>query len=206
MDGKKRRNRVIIIFCFVICVIGFIVLSYNYFVWKKNLAFETINLEANGNKPPKYVKKKETPILSKKSNPTVEADYIGYLKIEKIGLYKGFVDKNSSLNNVDYNMQIINPSDYPDVDKGNFIIAAHSGNSSIAYFKNLYKLSVGDQVDIYYNSVDYVYTIDDIYTQPKNGSVSIYRDVNVSTLTLITCTKNNNKTQTIYIASLTNKK
>lgn len=217
----STKKKVIIIICYLAFVLGLTILLYDYFVDKKNLAFETINMEINGNKTPEFKETAEegssdisndssagtndTTNQKAKKNPTRKKDYIGYLEIKKIGLYKGFVNKNSSLNNVDYNLQIINPSDYPDVDNGNFIIAAHSGNSSIAYFKNLYKLQNDDQVTIYYKNIKYTYTINDIYTQPKTGSVNIYRDKNVTTLTLITCTKNDNTTQTIYIASLTSK-
>lgn len=112
---------------------------------------------------------------------------------------------NSTRNNVDYNMQIIKPSNYPDVEKGNFIIASHSGTSNISYFKNLYKLIVGDEVIVYYNNIKYIYKIVKIYNHPKNGEVAIYRDENKTTITLITCTKNDNNNQTIYIGELINK-
>ena len=112
---------------------------------------------------------------------------------------------NSKPNNVDYNMQIIKPSNYPDVDKGNLIIASHSGSSSISYFKHLYKLKVGDNAYIYYNNVKYTYKIVNIYKEPKTGYLNIYRDLDQTTLTLVTCTKNDDTTQTIYICNLINK-
>ena len=100
------------------------------------------------------------------------------------------------------NIQTINPSDYPDVEKGNLILAAHSGTSSISYFKNLYQLTTNDKINILYNNQKYVYNIVKIYTVPKTGEVAIYRNEEKTTLTLITCTKNDDTTQTVYIAEL----
>ena len=92
--------------------------------------------------------------------------------------------------------------DYPDVKNGNFILVSHSGTGPQSYFKNLYKLGIGDKAVITYKGKKYEYKIVKIYTQKKQGYVTIYRDVNKTTLTLITCTKNNKTLQTIYIAEL----
>ncbi|MBR2833336.1 MAG: sortase [Bacilli bacterium] len=211
--NKKKRNAIIIIVCFIIFDIGLSILFYNYVIDKRNLAFEKINLQINGNK--EVEKKDKEPAQKpednnqnteeKKETPRGVSAYIGTLEIPKINLTKGFVDMNSRANNVDYNIQIIKPSNYPDIENGNFIMASHSGSSRISYFKHLYKLSTGDTVNIYYNDIKYTYKIDNIYEQPKNGYVDIYRDTTKTTLTLITCTKNNEATQTIYICYLTNK-
>lgn len=130
-------------------------------------------------------------------------EYVGILEIPKIKLQKGFLNINSKYNAIDYNVTVIKTSTYPDVDKGNFILAAHSGTASISYFKNLYKLKKGDIANIYYKNKKYTYKIVKIYDQPKTGKLSIYRDYNKTTLTLITCTKDNKKTQTLYILELT---
>ena len=204
---KRKRNAIIIVVCFIAFSIGVILLSYNYILGKRDLAFEKINMQINDNKEVKIKNKKANSNNSTTAKPkkSYRYDYIGTLEIPKINLTKGFVDMNSRHNNVDYNMQIIKPSNYPDVDKGNLIIASHSGSSSISYFKHLYKLKVGDIAYIYYNNVKYTYKIVKIYKEPKTGYLNIYRDMNQTTLTLVTCTKNNNKTQTIYICNLTNK-
>ena len=44
----------------------------------------------------------------------------------------------------------------------------------------------------------------DIYYVEKNGLVLIKRDVEKTTLTLITCTKDDDTSQTVYIAELVN--
>lgn len=138
------------------------------------------------------------------SNKSSAYKYVGILEIPKINLKKGFLDVNSKYNTIDYNVTVIKTSTYPNVEKGNFILAAHSGTASISYFRNLYKLKKGDKANIYYKNKKYVYKIVKIYDQPKTGKLSIYRDYNKTTLTLITCTKNNKKTQTLYILELTN--
>lgn len=128
--------------------------------------------------------------------------YIGYLEIPRISLKYGLVDKNSYYNNVNRNLQIIKSSDFPDKEGGNLIIAGHSGNSQVSYFKNLYKLEVGDIAKITYKNNIYTYKIVDIYKEKKDGTVTIKRDTLKTTLTLITCTYKDNYHQTIYIAEL----
>ena len=92
--------------------------------------------------------------------------------------------------------------DYPDKKNGNTILVAHSGSSYLGYFKNLYKLQKGDECKIEYNGKTYIYKIDSIYKKPKTGKIAIYRDYSKTTLTLITCTRNSNTKQTVYVAYL----
>ncbi|MDD2505536.1 MAG: sortase [Bacilli bacterium] len=125
--------------------------------------------------------------------------YVGYLSIPKINLKKGFTEINNKYNNVNQNIEVIKPSKYPDIDKGNFIIAGHSGSSSVSFFKDLYKLKIEDEIFLTYNGVEYKYKIKNIYTDIKDGDVVIRRNKNITTLTLITCTKGDKNTQTIYI-------
>lgn len=130
--------------------------------------------------------------------------YLGILEIKKINFYKGFYDKSSSLNNVKFNLKFLDVSSYPNEYRGNVIIIGHSGNYNNSYFANLYKLSVGDEASIYYNDKKYNYKIVDIYNEYKDGTVTIYRDERKSCLTLITCTKDDDEHQTIYIFELVN--
>ena len=41
-----------------------------------------------------------------------------------------------------------------------------------------------------------------IYEVTKNGLVTIHRNENKTTLTMITCTKDNDNTQSVYISEL----
>lgn len=135
----------------------------------------------------------------------IKKEYIGYLEIKKINLKQGLVSKNSYYNNVKYNIQMLTTSDYPDKQFGNVILAAHSGSGYIAFFKNLYKLSKGDEAIIYYKNYTYKYKIVNIYNVAKTGKVKINRDVQKTTLTLITCTYKSKTQQTVYILELTSK-
>ena len=125
--------------------------------------------------------------------------YIGELSIPKIKLRRGFVSKESRYNNIEYNITVANEANYPDVPLGNFILMAHSGNAYISFFDKLYKLQIGDEASVSYNANTYNYRLTNIYNQAKTGTVAIYRNPNVKTLTLITCTHNDDYNQTIYI-------
>ena len=147
----------------------------------------------------------DNPVVVEKPKPIDYSKYyVGTLEIPKINLKKGFLDINSPYNNVDRNVTVVQTSSYPDVDKGNFILAAHTGNSSVSFFTKLHDLSLGDLAIINYKNKKYTYQLVNIYTQPKIGVISIYRDTEKTTLTLVTCTKNTQATQTIFILELIN--
>ena len=128
--------------------------------------------------------------------------YYGVLEIPRIGLKRGFYNVDSKYNDIEYNVAMVRGSKMPDVDKGNLILMAHSGDAYISYFAYLYKLSIGDYAYVTYNGNQYKYQIVNIYDVPKNGTVSIVRNYDKTTLTLITCTKDNDYSQTVYIAEL----
>lgn len=123
----------------------------------------------------------------------VKINYIAVLKIPKINLERGLVDPNSYLNNVNYNLEILDESAMPDQKNGNVIIAGHSGNARISFFRNLNKLVIGDEVFIDYKNNTYKYKVVDIYDIEKTGTAEIIRNKNKSTLTLITCRHSTNK-------------
>lgn len=220
MQQKIRRNKIIIVFMFILCFIGLGLLSYNYVLSKIHLTFETVNLKLYGNNEPQEIDDDSTILStedttnenqlsntssSNKINNNSNNKYVGYLEIPKINLNQGLVALKDKNNNVNKNIQTIYPSDWPNVENGNLILASHSGNSSISYFKNLYQLTEGDTVNVYYTDVKYTYKIVNIYDVPKNGKVAIYRDTSTTCITLITCTKNSDTLQTVYIGNLESK-
>ncbi len=205
---KMKRNQILIIMMFIFFVLGVGLLSYDFIMSKIRLTFETVSLELYGNNEPEEINNEEIveePKIEEKKEPTLINGYFGYIQIPKINLNQGLVPLNSKDNNVNKNIQTIYPSDMPDVENGNLILAAHSGTSSISYFKHLYQLTTNDQFYIIYNSTKYIYNIVNIYTVPKNGQVEIRRDSTKTVATLITCTKNDNTTQTVYIGELIGK-
>lgn len=137
----------------------------------------------------------------KKETTTPNINYIAVIKIPKIGLEKGLASKGSYWNNVNRNIEILSESDMPDVDKGNVILASHSGNSSISYFRKLNKLQNDDIVSIVYNGKEYKYKMVNSYEIEKNGYAHIVRNAEKSTLTLITCKHNTDK-QIVVICEL----
>lgn len=123
-------------------------------------------------------------------------EYIGILEIPKIQLQVGFYEKENVYNSVEYGLEVIKSSRMPD-ETGNFILASHSGTSSISYFKNLHFIEKGDLVYIYYKNTKYTYQIDSIYEEEKDGSISLPRVESISLLTLTTCKE---KKQLVLIA------
>ena len=137
--------------------------------------------------------------VAEENDKKANYSYIGQLSIPAIKLQRGFVAKDSRYNNINYNITIAQEADYPDIPMGNFILMAHSGNAYISFFDKLYRLQIGDEASVSYNANTYNYRLTNIYNQAKTGTVAIYRNPNVKTLTLITCTHNDDYNQTIYI-------
>jgi len=188
----------------LLTVIGGFFLSYNYIQSKKVVAYDYMaNVFYNGSEIVAITEEENTNKPVEEELPEeVTDEYIGYLTIPKINLTKGFLDKRSTENDVEKNILVVSGSNYPDTDKGNLILAGHSGTGWKAFFNDLYKLEVNDTVYVTYKNKKYIYSIVNIYTQPKVGKLAIYRNYDKTTLTLITCTNNDSTTQTIYIAEL----
>ena len=192
-------------------LIGGFFLFYNYIESKKIIAYDYMasvfySENESNNVEVEIIEEEEQQkeVVEEQLPDEISDEYIGYLSIPKIGLTKGFMDKRSTENDVEKNIMIVNGSSYPDVDKGNFILAGHSGTGWKAFFNDLYQLQNGDIARVSYKGKTYQYQIINIYTQPKVGKIAIYRNYDKTTLTLITCTNYDSTTQTIYIAELIN--
>lgn len=203
---NKQKERIspemIAVIATIAILLGGFFLSYNYIQSKKVVAFDYIaNIFYNENQEI-IVQDGEHQEEEEEELGEVTNDYIGYLSIPKINLKKGFLDKRSSENDVEKNILVVEGSNYPDKDKGNLMLAGHSGTGWKAFFNDLYKLNKGDIAVVTYKGKTYTYKIVNIYTQPKVGKIAIYRNYDKTTLTLITCTNHDSTTQTIYIAEL----
>lgn len=189
----------------IITLIGGFFLSYNYVQAKKVMAYDYMsNAFYNGSEIIEIVEEEEKikPLGDQDLPGEVSDEYVGFITIPKINLTKGFHDKRSSQNNVDTDLLVVSGSNYPNIDKGNFIVAGHSGTGWNSFFNDLYKLDINDTVYVSFQGKKYIYNIVNIYKQPKVGKLAIYRDYEKTTLTLITCTNYDSTTQTIYIAEL----
>lgn len=194
----------------ILIISGIPLLLSNYIKEKRDVVFSQMNLAlseinmseiTNNEEVEEPVAEEPTEEVKEDNNYTYE-EYLGILDIPKINFYKGFYSKTSNLNNVQFNLFVLKESDYPDVVNGNLIIAGHSGNYNNSYFANLYMLDLEDTITVHYQGKDYTYKITKIYNEEKTGTVRILRNRNKTSLTLITCTKDDNYHQTIYIAEL----
>lgn len=136
---------------------------------------------------------------------TTDVNYMAILEIPSINLKRGLVDYESKYNDVKYNVQIIEKSTMPDVINGNLILASHNGTSKVSFFRNLSKLKDDSLIYVYYNGYKYIYEYSHSYDVDKVGKVEIVRDINKSTITLITCKTNDKKKQVVYIGYLIDK-
>ena len=133
----------------------------------------------------------------------VDQEYIGVIRIPKISLEQGLVDKNSQFNHVDRNIQILKESTMPTQENSHLILASHAGNGRFAYFKNVNQLELDDFIYIYYKGMCYTYQVKKKYEIEKTGKAVIRRNKNKKTLTLITCKIGTNR-QIVVIAELIN--
>ena len=207
IDRKEQLIKLVASFIFLIGSFMYIGrIAYNYYVELRdyNKAKEFLNI---GKEEIEEIKVdideeeiKEQPKQEEKK--TSNYNYIGVLEIPKINIKRGFLNIKDKGNNVNKNLQVIKGSDMPNVKNGNLIIAAHSGNSYISYFKNLHKLSNDDVAYVYFNNIKYTYKVAGKYDAEKNGKVTIHRDNKKNTLTLITCSQTDKTKQIVYILEL----
>lgn len=206
--NKKTKKRispsVVAAIGTIIIIVGGFFLSYNYVQSKKVMVYDYMSNVFYSSGKDVAAKEDEENINNGDSEiPNVsDNQYIGYLEIPKINFNKGFYKKESSLNDVDKNLLLVKEADYPNVSKGNLIIAGHSGNAWNSFFNDLYKLSVEDEAKVKFNNKTYTYKFVNIYKAAKTGTISIYRNSKRTSLTLVTCTNNDSTTQTIYIGEL----
>ena len=214
----ELKNSSILLIGIILISVGICIGFIEYFDQRKEKVYSNMNILLYENETPQNIESDQDidedindipevdePIVQQPSNQEQKYNYIGILEIPKINLKSGFLDINSRYNNVDYNITVIKGSTFPNEQNNNLILAAHSGACKICYFNKLYKLSLEDVAYVHYRNVKYYYKIVNIYEVEKDGTVPIYRDYDKNTLTLITCTRNSNTKQTVYILELYNK-
>lgn len=121
---------------------------------------------------------------------------IGYIKIDKLNINEKLYKINSSENNVDKHVTILKESVLPDKENSIVFIAAHSGTGDIAYFKDLDKLKIRDNIILNINKKNYTYTVKEMWEDPKNEYININKEKEKQ-LILTTCSPNNSKKQLI---------
>ncbi len=212
---QKLKNNIkkshLLLFGSLLIFSGFLTISWRHLVKLRNDVFSDMKIAMMDVETNEEIIH-NVPVVEDVAKPQTEQKeeqyyidydkYYGVLEIPRIGLKRGFYNTDSRYNNVDYNVTMVKGSTMPDVASGNLILMAHSGDAYNSYFAYLYRLNVGDDAFVTYNKVKYHYRIVNIYTVPKKGVVSVIRNYSKTTLTMVTCTKDDNSTQTVYIAEL----
>lgn len=212
---KQPRKSTVLLFAFIIFILGVFITGYNYLIEKKAKVYSSMNLLLYEDETPKEVdndtfntsvseenNSEQIKTEQEKSNKKISYNYIGTLEIKTINLKRGFLSVDSPYNNVDRNVTVVKESIFPDQENSNLILVAHSGNCAVCYFDKLYKLEKGNKATINYKNKKYTYNLVNIYNVEKTGQVEIRRDPKKDTLTLITCTHNSDHEQTVYIFEL----
>lgn len=213
VNKRKIKKSQLLLLGSLLVFIGFCTLTWEYFLRMKDDVFMDMQLQVNANLvvPSDEDDATSVPITNNLPQDNAEvvqeqivdySKYLGVLEIPKVGLKRGFYNIDSRYNDIQYNVTLVKGSNMPDVSNGNLILMAHSGDAAISYFAYLYILKIGDKAYVTYNGNKYAYQLVNIYDVPKTGKVKIVRSYEKTTLTLITCTKNNDKTQTVYILEL----
>ncbi len=140
--------------------------------------------------------------INKKEETKIEKaeNYIMKIEIPSINLSGKIYSKDSKENNIDKNIVIMDDSSFPDEDGGIVIIGAHSGIGKIAYFKNLDKIKIKDNIDLIYNNKKYTYTVNKIYLDSKDGSIVINNYTNSNKLYLYTCNPNDKNNYLVVVS------
>lgn len=224
VNNKKIKKSHLLIIGSLLVFFGVGILLWNHLLVIRNLVYSDMMLlisdsiadaeEVIDNIPDVEILPSDTPLPNEEENvispsqeipqpPVINYDkYLGVLEIPGISLKRGFYGLDSQYNNIQYNVTMVNGSTMPDVVNGNLILMAHSGDAYISYFAYLHRLSIGSDIYITYNKIKYHYKLVNVYDVEKNGTVSIVRNYDKTTLTLITCTKDDSTKQTVYIAEL----
>ena len=199
---KKTSKTIFVVIGSLFLLIGVSLISYDFFSKR--------NVEINEQMAIEEFYTTQEEIKEESTNDTQKVEevkkqnkinYIAILKIPKIDLERGLVDPKSYLNNVKYNLEIVEGSSMPDNKNSNLIIASHSGTARISYFRNLNKLSINDEILLIYKNKTYKYKVSNKYEIEKTGTAKIIRNNNKTTITLITCKYKTNK-QIVVIADL----
>ena len=192
----KRKNKIIIVNLFLIFIVLIILVFVILDIYKENKIgksnYDIQGVSTNVNK------KEENKINENKTNKEkkyikedVSLEYKGYtviskLEIPKIDLETYVLEKylEETLNISVVKFYGANPNEV-----GNFCIAGHNFKNK-NMFKNLKKLSVGDNLFIIDNDIGRVeYEIFDIYKVSPNDVACLLQETNGKReVTLITCT------------------
>jgi len=122
--------------------------------------------------------------ITNNTNSISNNDYYGKLIIDKINLNEELFPIDSNENTIERHVSILKDSN-----KDLMIIAAHSGIGPLAYFQELDKLELNDEIILIIENNKTIYIVKDIWEEKKNGYININKENNKQ-LILTTCSPN----------------
>ena len=125
-----------------------------------------------------------TPLSIVKISNKETNKYYGMLIINKINLKEELFPINSDENTIERHVSILNSST-----DNLMIIAAHSGIGPLAYFQELDKLELNDEIILIIEKNKTTYKVKDIWEEKKNGYININEEKEKQ-LILTTCSPN----------------
>lgn len=161
-----------------------------------------------------YVMKREKIIIEDNKIESTILNQVGYLKknvnvtydailsIPQISLKKGMYLKKEIKNNTDENIIIHELSDYPDEKNSNVILMVYFDTKRNTFLSKINQLNEDSLIEFYYQRTKYVYKIDHYHQAKITGNISIERDNDKKTITLITCSQEDKSKSSIYIGYL----
>jgi len=190
------RKISLIIGCFIVIVGGFMLFSsmIKDNDYKKEDEQALDNFFNNYNEV-KEENKKDT----SEDNIKIKNNYKAVIEVPSISLKTGVVMSDKLFSTMDRNVSIYPTSDMPDVNGGNFVLFAHSGNSRISYFKNIDKLTENDVIKIYYNKKEYKYKVFKKFQTDKKDDTPLYKMKDKTIITLFTCDKYDDNYRTVIV-------
>ncbi len=200
----KRRKIVAISFI----IISFFIIIIYELNENRNEKIEQQNVEEYIEMTSEEIKDESTEEIVESEQPQNEkvqsnTSYKAILEIPKISLKRGIVDATRNFNSINYAISADLKSNYPN-EMGNLILYAHSGNSSVGFFRNLDKLDLNDKIIVYYNGIKYTYTVTNKHDILKTGKAKVISSKNDKYITLITCNKRRKGYQIVIEGRLSN--
>jgi len=122
------------------------------------------------------------------------------LSIKKIGIERQVVFTNDIMSTMKNDIALYHTSSYPG-EEGTTILLAHSGNVSYAFFKDLDKLDLADEIVILYGGVCYKYKVNEIKIVNEESVKFLENNKKGSSVVLITCKKGDNTKRLVIIAN-----
>ena len=198
LKRKITRNNILAILSIVLIFSCILIKIYDLYKKEKVIQKEIEEINYIIETPKEKEDEKEEQKEENKINKELKYSYEAVLEIPKINLRKGLVKSTKNFDSINYAVSIDENSIYPN-EIGNFILYAHSGNSSISYFDNLKYLDINDEIKIYYKGKWYFYNVLKKYEIDKNGMLSIYNDGVSKYITLTTCSQENKNKQIVIL-------